>query len=115
MTAASHHYLFSYGTLQLESVQLQSFGRLLQGEKDGLPGYRLEHIKIENAEVLRKSQQEYHPMAVYTGNTSDIIYGVLFLITGAELDQADQYEVDDYKRREASFVSGKKDWVYVWA
>ena len=29
--------LFSYGTLQLESVQLASFGRLLAGKRDAMP------------------------------------------------------------------------------
>ncbi|HAO29187.1 MAG TPA: UDP-N-acetylmuramate--alanine ligase, partial [Chryseobacterium indologenes] len=29
-------YLFSYGTLQKEQVQLETFGRILQGEKDTL-------------------------------------------------------------------------------
>ncbi len=33
--------LFSYGTLQSESVQLETFGRKLEGEPDTLPGYRL--------------------------------------------------------------------------
>ena len=32
--------LFSYGTLQLESVQLSTFGRALTGTADALPEYR---------------------------------------------------------------------------
>ncbi|MGH9961724.1 MAG: gamma-glutamylcyclotransferase, partial [Pyrinomonadaceae bacterium] len=31
--------LFSYGTLQQESVQLSTFGRLLQGQGDALLGF----------------------------------------------------------------------------
>lgn len=31
--------LFSYGTLQLEQVQLDTFGRLLEGQADTLQGY----------------------------------------------------------------------------
>ena len=31
--------LFSYGTLQQEDVQLATFGRLLQGQKDELLGF----------------------------------------------------------------------------
>ena len=30
---------FSYGTLQLESVQRSSFGRRLDGQPDAMPGY----------------------------------------------------------------------------
>jgi hypothetical protein len=33
--------LFSYGTLQYEAVQLDTFGRTLLGQKDVLLGYRL--------------------------------------------------------------------------
>jgi len=32
------HLLFSYGTLQLEKVQLENYGRLLKGERDKLIG-----------------------------------------------------------------------------
>lgn len=38
--------LFSYGTLQYESVQLSTFGRKLSGAADSLLGYKLEKIKI---------------------------------------------------------------------
>ncbi len=31
--------LFSYGTLQQEDVQLSTFGRLLQGQRDELLGF----------------------------------------------------------------------------
>ena len=38
--------LFTYGTLQLEEVQLQTFGRKLEGKPDALVGYRLVMTKI---------------------------------------------------------------------
>jgi hypothetical protein len=31
--------LFSYGTLQQEDVQWSTFGRLLEGQRDELPGF----------------------------------------------------------------------------
>ncbi|WP_321161248.1 gamma-glutamylcyclotransferase family protein [Verminephrobacter eiseniae] len=34
-------YLFSYGTLRLEPVQIATFGRKLDGAPDRLPGHRL--------------------------------------------------------------------------
>ena len=40
------HYLFSYGTLQKEKVQLSSFGRILKGNRDTLPRYQLHQLKI---------------------------------------------------------------------
>lgn len=77
--------LFSYGTLQLESVQQSSFGRLLKGAKDTLVGYKVEDTLIDNEEVVKTSGLAYHPIAIYTGNTSDEIDGVVFEITEDEL------------------------------
>ncbi|MBP1163340.1 gamma-glutamylcyclotransferase (GGCT)/AIG2-like uncharacterized protein YtfP [Chryseobacterium sp. PvR013] len=91
-------HLFSYGTLQKEKVQMETFGRLLQGEKDILSGYRLNMLEITDPEVLRKSDQ---------------VEGVLFEVTEAEILQADEYEVDDYKRIETVFKSGKSGFIYV--
>ena len=46
--------LFSYGTLQLQSVQLNIFGRILEGVPDVLTGYKITLVKIED-EADRKS------------------------------------------------------------
>lgn len=107
------HLLFSYGTLQYEKVQLESFGRILKGNKDVLEGYRLEKLEITDKEVLTKSEQSFHPIAVKTNNPDDFIKGILFEITEQELLQADAYEVDDYTRVWETFKSGKQGWVYV--
>jgi len=107
------HLLFSYGTLQLQKVQLESFGRLLKGESDVLKGYLLGKLKITDPDVLAKSEKEYHPILEISNNAKDEVKGMIFEITDEELAQADAYEVSDYKRIEATFVSGKKAWVYV--
>lgn len=107
------HMLFSYGTLQLEKVQLESFGRILNGTKDMLKGYQLEELEITDEKVLSKSEQTFHPIAIKTGNPEDFIKGVLFEITEQELHQADDYEVEDYKRVKETFESGKQGWIYV--
>src|SRR5262245_12232958 len=44
--------LFSYGTLQWEDVQRKWFGRLLEGERDALPGFELSRVKIDDARVV---------------------------------------------------------------
>ena len=107
------HYLFSYGTLQLAKVQLDNYGRLLSGEKDSLKNYKLDKLQITDAEVLRKSGKEFHPIAVKTNSPNDYLEGTVFEITEEELVQTDQYEVSDYKRVLETFDSGKKAWVYV--
>lgn len=106
-------YLFSYGTLQKEQVQLETFGRILQGEKDALSGYKIAMLEITDLEVLRTSGQKYHPVLKFSGNEEDRVEGVLFEVTDAEIIQADEYEVDDYKRIETTFTSGKKGFIYV--
>jgi gamma-glutamylcyclotransferase (GGCT)/AIG2-like uncharacterized protein YtfP len=106
-------YLFSYGTLQLEKVQIESFGRKLNGTKESLKGYRLTQLEITDQTVLEKSKQQFHPMAIPSNNTGDKVDGVVFEITKEELLQADQYEVADYKRIAVTLESGKQAWIYV--
>ncbi|MGH1517777.1 gamma-glutamylcyclotransferase family protein [Chryseobacterium sp. JK1] len=105
--------LFSYGTLQKEQVQLETFGRLLQGENDTLSGYKLDMLEITDTEVLRKSGQQYHPVLIFSGDDKDEVEGKLFEVTEAEILQADEYEVDDYKRIETLFKSGNIGFIYV--
>jgi gamma-glutamylcyclotransferase (GGCT)/AIG2-like uncharacterized protein YtfP len=107
--------LFSYGTLRQENVQLASFGRLLTGAPDALPGYASTMIEITDPEVVAKSGMKFHPVVVETGNPSDEVPGTLFFITEAELAAADAYEVSDYKRVEVLLRSGRRAWVYVRA
>lgn len=105
--------LFSYGTLQLEKVQIESFGRKLTGSKDFLTGYLIEDIEIQDTEVLRKSGKKYHPIAIKTGNHLDKIEGTAFEISDNELAEADKYEVSDYIRIYVKLESGLSAWTYV--
>ena len=46
---SNKHYLFSYGTLQLDRVQIETYGRLLEGVKDSLLNYKLDknyYVKV---------------------------------------------------------------------
>ena len=107
-------YLFSYGTLQQESVQIASFGRTLKGKPDALPGWRREMIEIIDCEVFCLSGERFHPILV-PGNTQDEISGMVFEISDDELKRADAYEVEDYKRITARLKSGVEAFVYVKA
>ncbi len=106
-------YLFSYGTLQKEQVQMETFGRILKGDQDVLTGYRLEMLEITDPEVLRKSSRKFHPVLKFSGNRKNEIEGILFKVTDEEILQADEYEVEDYQRIEAVFESGRPGFVYV--
>jgi len=105
--------LFSYGTLQKEKVQLELFGRTLQGTSDVLSGYSAAQIEIKDEVVLAKSEQKYHLIAVPSNDKNDFIKGVVLELTEEELLIADEYETEDYKRINAVLESGKESWVYV--
>lgn len=107
------HFLFSYGTLQKPKVQLESFGRLLEGHSDTLTGFTLHQLEITDEAVLTTSEQLFHPIAVPTDNSADHIQGMVFEVSEAELQQADAYEVDDYQRVLVTLQSGKNAWVYI--
>jgi gamma-glutamylcyclotransferase (GGCT)/AIG2-like uncharacterized protein YtfP len=93
--------LFSYGTLQDETVQLSTFGRILTGTLDELSAY---------------SQRTFGPYLniQFTGNESDSVRGTRFEISMTELEEADIYETTaDYKRIEVRLNSGIRAWVYL--
>src|SRR5215469_3050999 len=102
-------HLFSYGTLQQDGVQMASFGRLLKGAPDTLPGWKREMVEITDPHVLAKSGERFHPIVV-PGTTSDEITGMVFEITDDELTSADRYEVADYKRIAQRLKSGIDAW-----
>ena len=107
-------HLFSYGTLQQDGVQMSSFGRLLNGAPDALPGWRQAMVEITDADVIAKSGKTHHPI-VLPGRRDDSVAGTVFEITSEELACADRYEVAEYKRVSVTLASGLAAWVYVKA
>jgi hypothetical protein len=107
--------LFAYGTLQQNQVQLSTFGRVLAGTPDELVGFIIAEVKIGSKSVVSSSGKEYHPIAKFTGSLKNRVPGTVFEITENELRQSDQYEVDNYQRRQTTLASGKNAWVYVEA
>jgi gamma-glutamylcyclotransferase (GGCT)/AIG2-like uncharacterized protein YtfP len=106
--------VFSYGTLQLEHVQLSTFGRLLQGQRDDLPGFEQSLVKIDDPLVVAASGKTHHANVTFNGRDDSRVSGTVFEITDAELAAADQYErLAAYKRVAAMLASGKQAWVYV--
>ena len=108
-------YLFSYGTLQLKSVQVANFGRELIGRPDEILEYALEQVEITDPRVLEESGQKYHPILKFTGSPEDTVEGTVFEVTTKDLEKADAYEVSDYKRVSVKAKSGTNCWVYVSA
>ena len=105
--------LFTYGTLQNPDVQLDMFGRLLDGEDDVLPGFTVDYAEIEDLRVIDVSGSTVHPIVRATGNPLDKVVGKVMRLTDDELDAADEYEVTLYRRASVVLSSGRAAWVYV--
>ena len=108
-------YLFAYGTLQDENVQLASFGRRLRGAPDTMRGFELVPLEIEDPAVIETSGKAQHTMARRTGGQRDVISGTVYEVTSTELAAADDYEVPAVARTEVRLESGRRAWVYVEA
>lgn len=106
--------LFSYGTLQIESVQLSTFGRLLPGWRDELTGAALSQVPIDDPQLAAAASMTHHANVNFTGNQSDRVAGTVLDVTEAELQAADGYEAPAaYERVAATLASGRQAWVYV--
>ncbi len=107
-------FVFSYGTLQQEEVQLSTFGRRLEGQRDELLGFEQSVVKIENPELVASSGKTHHANVTFNGRNDSRVSGTVFEITDAELAAADRYErLAAYKRVATTLASGKGAWVYV--
>lgn len=105
--------LFSYGTLQLESVQMATFGRRLTGTSDALPGFVQAMLAIEDPAVASSLGQTHYAIARFTGRASDVVIGTVFDVTPDEIQSADEYEIDEYQRVAVTLQSGVLAWVYI--
>ena len=113
MADAPDQLLFSYGTLQQPEVQLDIFGRLVADEDDALPGYTVDYAEIDDPRVADLSGHSVHPIVRPTGSSLDKVTGKILWVTEDELDAADEYEVELYRRVEVRLQSGRVGWVYV--
>jgi len=106
-------YLFSYGTLQKEKVQLDLFGRILPGSPDVLRGYKVSTIEITDERFLSKGGGKYQRTLAISDDKNDLIKGTVLELTKEELLTADKYEPGNYKRTDVVLDSGKRAWIYV--
>jgi gamma-glutamylcyclotransferase (GGCT)/AIG2-like uncharacterized protein YtfP len=108
--------IFSYGTLQQEDVQLATFGRRLDGQRDELQRFEESFVRIEDPQVVAIIGKTHHANVTFNGNDASRVPGMVFEITDAELAGVDEYEVAFfYKRVAVVLASGRQAWVYVHA
>lgn len=105
--------VFSYGTLQQDRVQLSTFGRLLAGVKDELPGFEPSLVKIDDPAAAAAAGRSHHANVTFNGRNDSRVTGTAYEITDAELAAADQYEqTASYRRIAVVLASGRRAWVY---
>jgi gamma-glutamylcyclotransferase (GGCT)/AIG2-like uncharacterized protein YtfP len=104
--------LFSYGTLRQEDVQLATFGRRLASRPDALVGYALQIVKTVDGSFAAKNGAHQRTLK-FTGTAADVVEGEALSLTRQELEQADNYEPDDYERVRIQLRSGLDAWVYL--
>jgi len=108
--------LFSYGSLQQESVQLSTFGRRLNGQHDALLRFEPSQVKIDDPQLVATLGTTHHANVTFNGNDESCVPGMAFEIAEAELASVDGYEAEfSYRRVEATLASGRHAWVYVHA
>jgi hypothetical protein len=108
--------LFSYGTLQQDDVQLSTFGRRLNGQRDELLRFEPSSVRVEDPEVAAAIGKTHHANVKFNGNEDSRVPGMVFEITDAELASVDEYEIAfSYRRVAATLTSGRQAWVYVHA
>lgn len=96
-------YLFTYGTLQQENIQLTVFSRTLSGFSDVLQGYKLSDEKVVGVYPVMHSSED----------PSDIVLGRVFMCSNKEILEADKYEGPAYKRIKVVLNSGVSAWAYI--
>jgi Gamma-glutamyl cyclotransferase, AIG2-like len=110
---AGTELLFSYGTLQLEPIQLAIIGRTVTGQPDVLPGFEQTFVEIDDKSVQSLTGKSRHVIVKFTGRPSDTIPGTVLALTPEEMQKADGYETAEYLRVSVLLQSGTRAWVYV--
>lgn len=96
-------YLFTYGTLQEENIQLTVFSRTLSGFNDTLLGYKLSDEKVVGVYPVMQSSDE----------PTDFVNGRVYMCSNNEILEVDKYEGPAYKRIKVGLNSGISAWAYI--
>jgi gamma-glutamylcyclotransferase (GGCT)/AIG2-like uncharacterized protein YtfP len=101
--APATELLFTYGTLQSDSVQHTIFSRVLSGQSDSLRGYQIATDQVAGR----------YPLIERVTDTTTEVQGTVYELSGEDLLLADSYEGNAYKRIKVKLHSGKDAWVYI--
>lgn len=104
--------LFTYGTLRNTQLQVEWFGRELQGVADRIRGYRLEMVEIRDHKLTEESGEVYHPI-LEEDPESHGVPGIVLDLSPEEFEKVSNQGFDHYRPIEAVLESGRKAIVYV--
>lgn len=111
--ASADVLLFVYGTLRLPQVQLDTFGRLIDGDDDVLLGYTIDYLDVIDPHVLELTGRSTHPVLRPTGTHLDKVFGRVLMVTNEEVDAADEYAAASHRRAPVKLAGGREAWVYI--
>lgn len=104
--------LFTYGTLRNSQLQIEWFGRELQGVADRIRGYRFEMVEIRDQKLLEESGEIYHPI-LEEDPEGHGVPGIVLDLSAEEFEKVSTLGFDHYHAIEAVLESGRKAVVYV--
>ncbi len=93
--------LFVYGSLQSAFIQYKVLGRVCEGQIDILDNYLRSDISLDGS---------VYPIAVPL--EGEYIEGTILELTDEELQRADIYETEAYRRIKVTLRSGAEVWMY---
>lgn len=93
--------LFIYGTLGDPSIQQRVFGRTIRGQAAVLEGFYKDSITLDGAT---------YPFI--KPDPTGTVAGFVLEVTTEELERADVYETDAYRRLLVTLRDGQQAWVY---
>src|SRR4051812_32640792 len=104
-------FIFSYGTLRDERVQLTTYGRRLEGTYDELVGFEPSTVQIAAADLPAAGGRTHYANVTFTGQNASRVAGMVFEITDDELTATDRYELTaSYTRVPVVLASGTTAW-----
>jgi hypothetical protein len=108
-------HLFSYGTLQLESVQLSSLGRVFQGARMSCLASGVPRSRSLIRTSSRRAAQTCIPSSQEAMTQPTRCRELFSRSPKPSFRAADEYEVSVYERIKVRWKSGVEAWVYVKA
>lgn len=105
--------LFSYGAFQERTVQLITFGRPVRMERDLLPRHTVDYAAAPDVRSFESHAPVSIPVVRPTGNPLDKVLGQVLWLSEDELDAADEYNAEGYRRVRVILGSGRHAWVYL--